>query len=151
VVGAELSRIAIDQLFQELEVAPQITKTGPLEKFSAENLDIFAGDLFELDKGLLGPVDVIYDRAALVALPPEMRVRYTTHLMTITDKAPQLLICYEYDQTLVPGPPFSVSREEVQRHYQGPYQTALLASDPVPGGLRGKVEAKESIWLLKRS
>lgn len=151
VAGAELSRIAIEQLFQELGVVPRITKAGPLEHFRAENLDIFVGDLFELEKGLLGPVDAVYDRAALVALPPEMRVRYTKHLMAITDKAPQLLICYEYDQSLAPGPPFSVPPEEVQRHYQGPYRTALLANDPVPGGLRGKVEAKESVWSLKRA
>jgi thiopurine S-methyltransferase len=79
----------------------------------------FVGDIFDLSRATLGPVDAIYDRAALVALPETMRNRYAAHLMEITDHAPQLLICFDYDQSLQPGPPFSISDEEVGRHYRG--------------------------------
>jgi thiopurine S-methyltransferase len=149
VAGAELSQIAIEQLFMELGVQPEIVAVGEVEQWSANNLDIFVGDIFALSKKILGPVDGIYDRAALVAFPEEMRNRYAAHLTEITGKAPQLLICYEYDQRLMEGPPFSVSNEEVKRQYAGKYDVTLIASTDVAGGLKGRCPAKESVWLLR--
>jgi thiopurine S-methyltransferase len=98
---------------------------------------------------MLGPVDAIYDRAALVALPEELRKRYTVHVTAMTDNSPQLLICYEYDQSLMEGPPFSVSNEEVARHYKDKYDVTLMVSADVPGGLKGKCPARENVWLLQ--
>jgi len=66
---------------------------------------------------MLGQIDAVYDRAALVALPKDMRDRYTQHLVAITGNAPQLLIAFAYDQSLMDGPPFSVSSEEIDAHY----------------------------------
>ncbi len=149
VVGAELSEIAIEQLFTELGVQPKISEVGEMDRYSAKNIDIFVGDIFNLSREVLGSVDAIYDRAALVALPEEMRQRYSAHLMQITNKAPQLLICFEYDQSLMEGPPFSVSNDEVNRHYRGSYDLTLLANIDMPGGLKGKCAAKENVWLLK--
>jgi thiopurine S-methyltransferase len=149
VAGAELSQLAIEQLFMELGVQPETSRVGDIEQWSANNIDIFIGDIFALSKKTLGQVDAIYDRAALVALPEDLRNRYTAHLMEITGKASQLLICYEYDQRLMDGPPFSVSNEEVQRHYTSHYDVKLLSSTDVSGGLKGKCPAKENVWLLK--
>lgn len=149
VAGAELSKIAIGQLFTELGVEPKISGVGEIDHYSAKNIDIFAGNIFHLSGKMLGPVDAIYDRAALVALPKEMRNPYTAHLTEITDKAPQLLVCYEYDQSLVEGPPFSMSNEEVNQHYRDSYDLTLITSTNVPGGLKGKCAAKENVWLLK--
>lgn len=149
VSGAELSPIAIGQLFLELGMEPKISGSGKTDLYSTKNIDIFVGDIFDLTRKTLGDVDAIYDRAALVALPEEMRRRYTRHLMEITNQAPQLLICYEYDQNLMAGPPFSVGYEEIQRLYKEHYELTLLASIDTPGGLKGKVAAKEKAWLLK--
>lgn len=149
VSGAELSPIAVEQLFLELGVEPKISGAGKTDLYSAKNVDIFVGDIFDLSRELLGDVDAIYDRAALVALPEEMRRRYARHLMEITNQAPQLLICYEYDQGLMAGPPFSVGNEEIQRLYREHYELTLLASIDTPGGLKGKVAAREKAWLLK--
>ncbi len=151
VAGAELSRLAIEQLFMGLGMKPEIATVGGIEQWSANNLDIFVGDIFALSGKMLGQVDAIYDRAALVAFPAEMRKRYTAHLTEITGKAPQLLICYEYDQSLMEGPPFSVSTEEVHRHYATTYDLRLIAGTQVAGGLKGKAPAKENVWLLKGS
>lgn len=150
VAGAELSQLAIEQLFMELGMQPDIETVGSIERWSANNLDIFVGDIFAASRLILGQVDAVYDRAALVALPEAMRKRYTTHLMEITGKAPQLLVSYEYDQSLMEGPPFSVSNEEVRRHYASTYALTLVAGAEVPGGLKGKAPAKENVWLLKR-
>jgi thiopurine S-methyltransferase len=149
VVGAELIPLATQQLFAELGVQPTITDAGTLKRYSSEHIDIFVGDIFALDAAALGHVDAVYDRAALVALPDEMRTRYAAHLMTITHKAPQLLICYEYDQSTQAGPPFSVSAEEVQQHYRAHYTITSLETVDVVGGLKGLSPAKESVWWLE--
>jgi len=151
VVGAELSALAIDQLFSGLGVTPTITRTGRIAHYHAHDIDIFVGDLFDVTRTMLGPVDAIYDRAALVALPDTIRSRYTAHVTDITNHAPQLLICYEYDQRAAEGPPFSISHEEVRRHYANRYQLTLLTSEEVPGGLKGKCAATEHVWLLQQN
>ena len=151
VVGAELSAIAVRQLFSDLGVVPVVTNVDKIDHYSANNIDIYVGDIFHLTSQLLGPVDAVYDRAALVALPAEMRERYTTQLMAVTHAAPQLLICYEYEQSLMEGPPFSVSDEEAKRHYQAHYAMMLLASADLPKGMKGKCAAIEKVWLLQHS
>jgi thiopurine S-methyltransferase len=151
VAGAELSRIAVGQLFDDLGVEVKISREGELDHYQADSIDVFAGDIFALTRNLLGPVDAIYDRAALVALPREMRSKYTLHLREITNTAPQLLICYEYDQALMDGPPFSVTDAEVERHYKDRYELNLITRFIIPGGLKGKAEARENVWVLKNS
>ncbi len=151
VVGVELADMAIEQLFMELGVEPAILEMGDVKHYSATGIDIFVGNIFDMSSKMLGAVDAVYDRAALVALPKAMRNRYTAHLTEVTDKAPQLLVTYEYDQSLMEGPPFSISREEVNQHYGHSYGLNLLVSAAVPGGLKGKCAAKETVWLLKNS
>ncbi|WNV06261.1 thiopurine S-methyltransferase [Candidatus Methylospira mobilis] len=150
VAGAELSKIAIQQLFEELGVIPKIKGVGELDHYSTNNVDIFVGDIFDLSREMLGPVDAIYDRAALVALPEKMRNQYAVHLTNITDKAPQLLICYEYDQSVLEGPPFSVNHEEVNKIYGDSYDLKFMESTNVLDGLKGQCAAKENVWLLKK-
>lgn len=149
VAGAELSRIAVEQLFADLGVAPEIVQLGALERFSAKGIDIFVGDIFALSGELLGPVAAVYDRAALVALPAAIRPRYAAHVAAITQRAPQLLIAYEYDQSRQDGPPFSVGAEEVARCHGERYALERLATVDVPGGLKGKCPALEHVWRLR--
>lgn len=150
VAGAELSELAIEQLFQGLGIQPQITQVGTLKHYAAPQIDIFVGDIFDLSAEVLGPIDAIYDRAALVALPATLRSQYTAHLRTLTHNAPQLLVCYEYDQSLASGPPFSIVAEEVHQHYDGYYEVQNLLRAEVPGGFRGQFPAQESVWVLTR-
>ncbi len=149
VVGVELSSLAVEQLFETLEIAPQTESVGKFTRFYTEGLDIFVGDFFDLDAGILGQVDAIYDRAALVALPLEMRTRYAAHLTMITHQAPQLIICFTYDQSQLAGPPFSISDNELRKHYADHYSLELLESMRLAGGLKGKCDAEEKAWLLK--
>ena len=152
IAGAELSQIAVGQLFDELELRPTISKakSGAGLKYSAKNIDIFVGDIFKVTRARVGPIDAIYDRAALVALPETMRKRYSAHLMKISDRAPQLAVTYDYDQSALPGPPFSITNAELVAHYGRYYDLVLLNSQPLPGGLKGKCPAIENVWLLKQ-
>lgn len=149
VAGAELSAIAIEDLFNSLNLMPTITKLGEISHYSATNIDMLVGDIFKVTPAMLGNVDAVYDRAALVALPEDMRKAYTAHLITLTNKAPQCMICFEYDQNLHAGPPFSICADEVRQHYQSTYDLALLASEVMPNGLKGQYSAIEQVWWLK--
>ncbi len=148
VAGAELSQLAIEQLFDELGVEPEIAELGAIKHYSAPDIDIFVGDIFALTSELLGVVDAIYDRAALVALTEMLRTRYTEHLRNLTDNAPQMLVTYDYDQRQMDGPPFSVSADEVARHYAAHYDITSLIRQQAAGRL-SQVAASENVWLLK--
>ncbi|MFD2165610.1 thiopurine S-methyltransferase [Thalassotalea euphylliae] len=148
VVGAELSELAIRQLFEELALTPEISEHGQLKRYAAEKLVIWVGDIFTLTAEQLDYVDAIYDRAAIVALPAEMRIAYSQHLITLTKHAPQLIVTYEYDQPDYPGPPFSISEQEIYAHYRNAYQITQLAHEKVPGGLKGLFPATTSAWQL---
>ncbi|WOX05763.1 thiopurine S-methyltransferase [Microbulbifer pacificus] len=151
VVGAELSEMAVEQLFEQLSVAPEISEHGELKRYRAQDIDIYAGDIFQLQRELLSEVDGIYDRAALVALPESMRREYAQHLQHLTGNAPQLLITFDYDQTQLPGPPFCVSDDEVAQLYGDNYRLTLIDAVEVPGGLKGRCEALEKVWLVERA
>ncbi len=150
VIGAELVEGAVEQLFQELGVEPKRSDLSEVRRYSAAHLDIFVGDVFSVSGEMLGSVDAVYDRAALIALAEPVRERYAAHLTEITRSAPQLLITYEFDQRLFEGPPFSVSKEEVERRYRGVYHPSLVESLDVPEGLKGMRPVKENVWVLRR-
>lgn len=149
VVGAELNENAIKELFSSLSLEPTVKKIGNFTLYHAQNLDIFVGDIFELSKELLGDVDAIYDRGALVALPTQMRVDYTTLLKNLAPSTPQLVINYEYDQNLLEGPPFSIARSELEAHYKNTYDVTLLKSFKLDDGPFKTIGAYENVWLLK--
>ena len=148
VIGAELSALAIDQLFEDLGVTPVTTQNGPLKHVSADSIDIYVGNIFDLTQDILGPIDATYDRAALVAFPAKMRTRYAAHLATITHKAPQMVITFQYDQSLMDGPPFSVTEDEIRSLYGAIYTPERLAHEEAEGGLKGH-HATEEVWHLK--
>lgn len=151
VAGCELVELAIQQLFEELRISPAITQHGNITRYSAPDIDMYVGDIFELTPDLLGPVAAVYDRAALIALPKDLRILYTRHVMQITGRAPQLLICFEYDPALYQGPPFSVTADELREHYANYYTLRLLDSEQTPDGLKGQYPALESAWSLQKS
>ena len=148
VVGVELSELAVTALFENLQITPHMSAVGQLKRYHSGNIDIYCGDFFDMTPEVLGPVDAVYDRAALVALPAPMRQGYSAHLRQITLCAPQLLITFDYDQTRLPGPPFSVNADEVALLYGADYQCDTLASEQVKGGLKGKVAATSVVWYL---
>lgn len=131
VIGVELSELAVTQLFDSLELEPDVSPWCGGRCYRAGALTIFQGDFFQLTSADIGAVDGIYDRAALVALPPEMRTRYAERLVEMTFAAPQLLISFEYDQARMDGPPFSVATAEVGRLYGDLYELRELSRQDI--------------------
>lgn len=152
VVGVELVEAAIVQLFDELNCVPRVEQKEGLKHYQTDDLDIYVGDVFALSKAEIGQVDAVYDRAALVSLPNDspdhMRLRYLSHIIEITDSAPQLLLTFEYDVSLMQGPPFSISKADVQSYYAANYDIKLLATGSFNGKLKADCVA-EMVWLLQ--
>jgi len=149
IVAAELSEIAVKELFEELHILPKISKENGVIHYHTTGIDIFVGDIFDIDSKMIGKIDAIYDRAALVALPKNVRIQYTQHLRELSNNAPQILFCCEYDQSIMKPTPFSIEQSEIEEHYENHYKIELLERATIEGGLKGKYEAADTVWLLK--
>ena len=131
VVGVEVSPIAIRDFFAEAGIEPTTVTTGPFERSSGGGYELFCGDFFDLDAEALAGVAGVYDRASLIALPPETRARYAAHLAAILPEAVQiLLITLEYDQARMSGPPHSVPDDEVRRLFGADFAIGPPARAP---------------------
>jgi thiopurine S-methyltransferase len=135
IVGVELAEAAVQAFFAEHQLSPSITGVGgPHIAYEAGPITILVGDFFALTPELLGPIDALYDRGALIALPPELRPSYGALLRTLLPTgAPALVITCEYDQTAMTGPPFAVFEPELRTLYPGA-TIELLDERPAPTG-----------------
>jgi len=127
VLGVELAQKAVDDFFAENELLPQITRVGDFLLYRADNLQILCGDFFALGREHLHECAAFYDRAALIALPGEMRARYVAHLNAVLPSACQgLLVTLDYPQAQMSGPPFAVADAEVRELFEGAWQIQAL-------------------------
>ncbi|MDB6047617.1 MAG: thiopurine S-methyltransferase [Pseudomonas sp.] len=156
VVGVELSEKAVDDFFSEQQLTATITRRGPFKVYSAESIELWCGDFFALTAADVGGCAGLYDRAALIALPPEMRQRYARHLASLlpTD-CRGLLISLDYPQSEIDGPPFSVPDAEVQQLLGTDWQIQTLETCDVlsvSGKFvsAGATRLDEQVYGLKR-
>lgn len=130
VVGVELSPIAVESFFAEQRLTPRTTKDGPFAVWESGPIRVLCGDYFALTPAHLAGAHAVYDRAALIALPPERRADYVTHLDRLLPGARRtLLVSLEYPQEQMQGPPFSVAEQEVHRLFAGARIERLGAQD----------------------
>lgn len=130
VIGVELIESAVQTFFAEHGILPAVAQRGKLVGYAAPPITIYAGDIFDATLDVIGSIDGIYDRAALVALPEDVRRRYVDHLRGLAGKGKRVLIVtFEYDQSKMAGPPFSVEEAELRMLYDG-CEVELLSSAP---------------------
>ena len=119
VVGSELSAIAIRDFFTEHGLSPATEAAHEFLRHSAPPYEILEGDALALMPDVLGSVQAVYDRAALVALPPDMRPAYAESLARLLPSGARvLLVAFEYPQEMKGGPPFSVEADEIRRLFE---------------------------------
>lgn len=154
VLGVELSAIAARAFFEENGYIPQHITSGKTDRYEADGICILCGDFFDLTEDDLSQVTSVYDRASLIALPPELRERYACHLAGILPPVTQiLLITVEYPEAEMQGPPFSVSPDEVEALYREHADVRLMANPDVLAQNprfqeRGLSRLRENIFLL---
>lgn len=157
VIGVELSPIAVHAFFAENGWTVQSGREGAFEVCAAEGVRLLCGDFFDLAPAQLAGVSAVYDRAALIALPADMRARYVEHLVRVLPPdAPMLLVTLEYPPADMQGPPFSVSEAEVRSLYEPRFDVRPLATvDRLPDEPRfrekGVRRLEEKAYLLRRS
>ena len=104
-----------------------ISQQLPLTLWNSPEVDILCGDFFAMKKQHLSDISAVYDRAALVALPAEMRKKYVKKMLALLpEKVNMLLLTLDYDENEKQGPPFSVTEDEVYRLYGEHFDIELL-------------------------
>ncbi len=126
VLGAELSQQAVEQFFAEHGLDPEVRDSRYGRHYAAGSVEIICGDVFDLDADVLAGCAAVFDRAALIALPPDMRRRYAGVYALLPAHCRGLVVTLEYPQHEKSGPPFSVSEAEVVSLFQAEWSVALL-------------------------
>lgn len=136
VVGIELSERAVEAFFQEHDLEAATSKRGAMVAHEAGGITLLQGDIFDARPEDVGAITAFYDRAAIVALPPEVRPRYAAHLRTLAGpKATGLVIAFDYPQDQMEGPPFSVGEEELRSYFPSVRCLAERMTEPRASGV----------------
>ena len=127
VLGIELSELAVQQFFAERDLVPTISASRYGQHFTSGAIELICGDAFALDATALADCAAVYDRAALIALPPAMRRRYADELYArLPTGCSGLLVTIDYPQHEKNGPPFSVDQAEVHALFDRDWRIDLL-------------------------
>lgn len=154
VVGVEVSPLAVEAFFTENGLSAEITKQKHHARWQHDSIGVLCGDYFELEPTDLAEVGAVYDRASLIALPPDLRRRYVEHLHhLLADRAEVLLVTLEYPEGGMEGPPFAVQESEVHDLYDDHFQVQRLAMRDVLAdnphlSSRGVASLTEKAYLL---
>ncbi len=127
VFGVELSLLAAEQFFKENKIEFSLKKTDKFNIYCAHNIQIYCGDFFDLSKQDLQGVVAVYDRASLIALSLDLRVKYAQHLYSIIQAGCRmLLLTLNYPQSQISGPPYAVNKDEVALLYKDGFECRQL-------------------------
>ena len=157
VVGIELVESAAQEFFIEQAISYTViehSKQTDIKCYQGEiagrTIDLWVADIFTLSADDIGHVDAVYDRAALIAMPAELRPQYSEKIRTLSCNASQLLLTLNYDQNERAGPPFSISQEQVQQYYGNDYQMNKLEEEPSTLNAAPEMAVTEPVWLLSQ-
>jgi thiopurine S-methyltransferase len=156
VLGVEVSALAVDAFLEENRLQAERTEDGPFQRVVAGEIELLIGDFFALERRHIEDVVAVYDRASLIALPPDQRPRYAAKLASLlTAGTRSLLITLDYDQQQMSGPPFSVGDAEVRDLFEHRFSVEHLANHDVLAEeprwrQRGLQALAERIYLLTR-
>ena len=155
VIGSELSELAADAYFNERGQTASIRGVDGFTIKSSGPVEIWCGDFFALTRDHINAT-AAYDRAALVAMPPEMQKKYADKLAELMPFASQtLLIGLDYKQAEMKGPPFAIPRAHVHALFDSYFDVTLIeARDGLAKSdhlsKRGVTYLEEATYILRR-
>lgn len=118
VIAVEISEIAIEQFFADNKLNKTIERYAGFDVYSAGNISFWCGDLMKLPRKTLPSIDLIYDKGSIVALPPDRRTNYIKKLISLCSPDTNILMhLISYPGQSMPGPPFSVTTEDIERGF----------------------------------
>ena len=154
VIGNELSSIACRDFFHENKLVPNIKQTLRFNVLEQGNISLYQGDFFSLQAHTFKAFDWVYDRAALIAFPENMRSQYVSHLKTfIQENTRVFLLTLEYPEGEISGPPFSIKQSDVEVLFAG-YEITKVATRDLTGQKFAKrslpvSKLNESLYIIK--
>lgn len=157
VTGVELNEGAVRAFFEENGIPATQQKRDNFHVYHNAELSIYTGDFFKLTHSELNETKFVFDRAALIALPPAMRRDYVEKMKDILNIGSKIfLITTVYDENEMSGPPFSVEDEEVRDLFSTGFDVEKVESSDDPamiGGLskRGLTSLVENIWFMTKT
>jgi len=120
VVGVDVSEIAARSFASEHGLEVTVVENPPFTTLRSGRITYLVGDFFDLTPTNAGRFDLVYDRAALIALPEDLRAAYARQLRSLLAPGAQIfLISLEYDPQQMSGPPHSVPESEVRMLFDG--------------------------------
>lgn len=132
VKGIECSESAVRNFFEENGLQPNSLNDTPMPTWHANNIELTIGDFFQLDYNYFKDIDLVYDRAALIALNKTEREQYVNKLLHSLPKGADIfLITLTYPEHEMQGPPFSLSAEEICRLYSERYLCKIIAQQSI--------------------
>ena len=117
VIGIELSPIACEDFFTENKLDYKKESKNNFTCYISNKIKLYCGDFFKLTTDDLPAISAVYDRAALIALPKELRKKYVGHLLKLLPPHSQLLLITHTSPDIIPGPPYSVDLAEIKDLY----------------------------------
>lgn len=127
VLGSELSQLAVDQFFDGLGIRPDIHDSRYGRHHVAAGIELIVGDVFDLDAEALAGCSAVFDRAALIALPADLRHRYVHGVYeALPPRCRGLLVTLEYPPAEKEGPPFPVDEAEVRERFEPAWSVERL-------------------------
>lgn len=95
--------------------------------YRSNSIELWQGDFLKLPVTEIPRFDLIYDKAAIVALPREMRASYAKKVLELCGEHTQILLqTFEYIQKEMSGPPFSVDEKELRKYFDHRFEMTLL-------------------------
>ncbi len=127
VVGVEISKKAVLEFFSETNRSYETDSFAEFSIYRSKNIALWQGDFFKFPEKKHPDIDLIYDKAALVALPPDMRKRYSKKILGLCSNGTSILLHhFIYPQQQMPGPPFSVSEAEVRELFGAHFEIKIV-------------------------
>src|SRR5699024_5168055 len=117
-VGVDVSDIALKEIMSRQDQSFSRTSKGPFKCYRSPSMELWQGDIFKLRADWLPNIEGVYDKAALIALPPERHQPYAELIQSLMQPGCRMLLdCLEYPPEEMSGPPFSVFKEELIQLY----------------------------------
>jgi len=127
VVGVEASQKALQNLMQSHPEPFSEDSSHGFRRYRSQNIELWEGDFLQLPASEIPKPDIIYDKAAMVALPQDMRSRYAQKLLDCCKNDTRVLLqTFEYNQDEMNGPPFSVDEDELRKHFGHQFSLKLM-------------------------
>jgi thiopurine S-methyltransferase len=151
--GIELVEQAVAAFFEARCVEPEIVEEAWGRAYRSDRITIHLANLFDVDLLALGPFQGIWDRAALIALPPRDRLGYLARLRQLVEAgATHLLESLAYESETMTGPPFSVPDAEIEAAYAGLSLTQLERENLIGTDRwrdRPATSAWSTLWVIR--